>query len=51
MTKHVAGDVTTATSPTMVDGDDRVDELARMLSGDDGGDAARRHAVELLARR
>jgi DNA repair protein RecN (Recombination protein N) len=46
--KSVAGDVTTARA-AVVDGDDRVAELARMLSGKDGGDAARRHAVELLA--
>jgi DNA repair protein RecN (Recombination protein N) len=46
--KSVAGDVTTARA-TVVDGDERVAELARMLSGTDGGDAARRHAVELLA--
>ena len=32
-------------------GDARVAELARMLSGDEGGDAARRHAVELLGGR
>jgi len=48
--KSVAGEVTTARA-AVVDGDERVAELARMLSGDDGGDAARRHAVELLAGR
>jgi DNA repair protein RecN (Recombination protein N) len=46
--KAVLGDVTTA-GAAVVDGDERVAELARMLSGEDGGDAARRHAVELLA--
>jgi DNA repair protein RecN (Recombination protein N) len=46
--KSVAGDVTTARA-AVVDGDERVTELARMLSGEDGGDAARRHALELLA--
>jgi DNA repair protein RecN (Recombination protein N) len=46
--KTVDGDVTTARART-VDGDERVEELARMLSGEDGGEAARRHAVELLA--
>jgi DNA repair protein RecN (Recombination protein N) len=45
--KSVAGDVTTATA-AVVAGDERVAELARMLSGEDGGDAARRHAVQLL---
>ena len=39
---------TTVATAGVVDGDQRVAELARMLSGDDGGDAARRHAVELL---
>ena len=47
MTKSVAGGVTTATAE-VVAGDGRVDELARMLSGAEGGEAARRHAVELL---
>jgi DNA repair protein RecN (Recombination protein N) len=47
VTKHVARNVTTATAQLVVD-DDRVDEVARMLSGTDG-DAARRHALELLA--
>ncbi len=45
--KAVTGDVTTATA-AVVAGDERVAELARMLSGEDGGDAARRHAVQLL---
>jgi DNA repair protein RecN (Recombination protein N) len=46
VTKRVAGDVTTATAEVVHD-NDRVDELARMLSGSEG-DAARRHALELL---
>jgi DNA repair protein RecN (Recombination protein N) len=40
--------VTTATV-RVVDGDDRVAEVARMLSGSADSDAARRHAVELLS--
>ena len=36
---------------TIVTGDARIAELARMLSGEEGGAAARRHAVELLAGR
>jgi DNA repair protein RecN (Recombination protein N) len=46
--KSVAGGITTATATT-VEGEARVDELARMLSGTEGGDAARRHAAELLS--
>ena len=46
VTKTVAGAVTTATAEVVV-GDRRVDELARMLSGADGGDVARRHALQL----
>jgi DNA repair protein RecN (Recombination protein N) len=49
VTKTVTGDVTTAAA-RVVDGDDRVAELARMLSGSADSDAARRHALELLAR-
>jgi DNA repair protein RecN (Recombination protein N) len=48
--KHVRGSVTSATA-TMVDGADRVAEVARMLSGDRGGDSARLHAAELLGDR
>ena len=48
--KHTDGTTTTA-SATTVTGDARIAELARMLSGDEGGDAARRHAVELLSGR
>jgi DNA repair protein RecN (Recombination protein N) len=47
VSKHVAGTVTSATAD-VVDGDERVSEVARMLSGTTGGEAARRHAVELL---
>ena len=50
VTKEVAGGVTTATA-AVVSGESRVDELARMLSGTEGGDAARRHAAELLGGR
>ncbi len=31
----------------LVEGEDRTDEIVRMLGGDDGGGAARRHALEL----
>jgi DNA repair protein RecN (Recombination protein N) len=48
VTKHVAGGVTTAMAE-VVDGAARVEEVARMLSGASGGEAARRHAVELLS--
>jgi DNA repair protein RecN (Recombination protein N) len=48
--KHVADDETTA-SAHVVDGEERVAELARMLSGKAGGEAARRHAAELLGGR
>jgi DNA repair protein RecN (Recombination protein N) len=48
VTKTVAGEVTTATA-RIVDGDDRVAEVARMLSGSADSDAARRHALELLS--
>ena len=44
------GGVTTAAA-AVVDGEDRVAELARMLSGEEGGEAARRHADELLRSR
>jgi DNA repair protein RecN (Recombination protein N) len=38
----------TATTATGVDGEERVTELSRMLSGHPGSDAARAHARELL---
>lgn len=44
-----AGDVVTRSDVREVAGDDRVAELARMLSGQDESDAARTHAAELLA--
>jgi DNA repair protein RecN (Recombination protein N) len=40
-------DITT-TDARSVDGDERIDEIARMLSGEQGGDSARRHAADLL---
>ncbi len=47
VSKRVAGGRThTAARP--IDGDARVDELARMLSGAEGGEAARQHAAQLL---
>ena len=50
VTKSVAATVTTATA-TVVHGDQRVAEIARMLSGDRGGDSALLHAAELLGER
>ena len=47
VTRRAARGVTTATAAVVLD-DDRVEEVARMLSGSDG-DAARRHALELLS--
>ena len=47
--KGVVDGDTTATAER-VDGDRRVAEVARMLSGDVGGAAAERHARELLHR-
>ena len=38
----------TPTGGSPIDGDARVDEFARMLSGDEGGAAARQHAAQLL---
>jgi DNA repair protein RecN (Recombination protein N) len=49
VTKTVDGGTTTAVA-AVVDGDGRVDEIARMLSGR-VTDSARRHALELLASR
>ena len=48
--RSTAGTTTTATA-SIVDGDQRVDEVARMLSGDRGGDSARVHAAQLLGDR
>ena len=50
VTKTVHSGVTTATA-AVVDGVARVAEVARMLSGDRGGDSALRHAAELLGER
>ncbi len=46
----VADDTSTTASVTPLDADDRVTELARMLSGQPGSDVGRDHAVELLER-
>jgi DNA repair protein RecN (Recombination protein N) len=43
-------DATTQATVRLVDGDERVAELARMLSGEPDSDTARRHALDLLAR-
>ena len=48
VTKSV-GDVVTESDVREVTGDDRVRELARMLSGHDDSATARAHAAELLA--
>ena len=50
VTKHVTNDVTSATAHP-VTGDERVDEIARMLSGMTESKSARDHAIELLDRR
>ena len=42
---------TTTATAVVVTGEQRVNELARMLSGEEGGEAARRHAHELLGGR
>jgi DNA repair protein RecN (Recombination protein N) len=52
--KQVVGSGTaavTVAAAVAVHGDDRVDEVARMLSGDAAPAAARQHAAELLGRR
>lgn len=43
-----SGDVVTQSGVRVVTAEDRVTELARMLSGQEGSDAARTHAAELL---
>jgi DNA repair protein RecN (Recombination protein N) len=48
VTKHVTGGRTTARIE-VVDGRERVEELARMLAGDRVTDTTRRQARELLA--
>lgn len=50
VTKTVVGDHTLATAELVGD-EQRVAEVARMLSGDEGGAAAEHHARELLAQR
>ncbi|HEX2785512.1 MAG TPA: DNA repair protein RecN [Ilumatobacteraceae bacterium] len=50
VTKTVSATVTTAMA-AVVEGDGRVAEVARMLSGDRGGDSALVHAAELLGER
>jgi DNA repair protein RecN (Recombination protein N) len=50
VSKEVVGDVTRATA-TPVEGDARVAEVARMLSGHVGGEAALRHSADLLGHR
>ena len=50
VTKEVVDGAATAVAEA-VDGDRRVAEVARMLSGDTGGAAAEHHAAELLASR
>ena len=44
-------DAVTNSDIAMVDGPERVSELARMLSGDPQSEVARAHAAELLSRR
>ena len=46
-----AGHDVTTTDACRVDGGDRIDEIARMLSGEQAGDSARRHAADLLGGR
>lgn len=41
----------TLTTATRIEGQDRIDEVARMLSGDEAADSARRHAADLLGDR
>jgi DNA repair protein RecN (Recombination protein N) len=50
VSKQVVAGSTLATA-TVVSGDSRVDEVARMLSGDVAGASARRHAADLLGHR
>ena len=50
VTKHVHKGVTTATA-VPVTGDERVEEVARMLSGMHASKSAREHAIELLEQR
>ncbi|CAN5415110.1 DNA repair protein RecN [soil metagenome] len=50
VSKHVADGQTWATARVLV-GEERIDEVARMLSGDELGESARRHAADLLGSR
>ena len=52
VTKSRSGDVdlVTASDVRPVEGDERLAEVARMLSGDDDSETARQHAAELLER-
>ena len=50
VSKRVEAGTTLATA-TGIAGQDRVDEVARMLSGDEAGESARRHAADLLGQR
>jgi DNA repair protein RecN (Recombination protein N) len=44
----VAGRDITMADARSVEGEERIDEIARMLSGEQAGDSARRHAADLL---
>jgi DNA repair protein RecN (Recombination protein N) len=48
--KTVDGAAITATAVRALSGEDRVEEIARMLGGDPGSSASRQHARELLTR-
>ncbi len=50
VSKRVEADQTLTTA-TRIEGHDRIDEVARMLSGDEAADSARRHAADLLGDR
>ena len=51
VTTGSAREATTTATARIVDGDDRIDEIARMLSGEQAGGSARLHAADLLADR
>ena len=46
-----SGETTTVARARAVEGDERIDEIARMLSGEQAGASARRHAADLLDER
>ncbi len=50
VTKHASAEQITATDVVAVDGEDRLRELARMLSGQEESVTALRHAAELIER-